>query len=443
MGGQHYPERFCAVTDIASYTWNPRCCLPYESEIARISKFCYLNAISWEIARLNSDVRTMIRQRANETLEIRIPKSLAIPNTRTRICPCCIRFGYHSRFHQIKGVNRCFLHGTILENGIIDYEHNEELHGTTSDSFGGIVERLINNDTLLQEIREFEKNMQKKQPYIFDLICPDYFEWFNPIWHKSSTDLYRRVMFGQQTSTGLCRLVYSISNHLIDETNNVIAQNLISAYTINGSDRPLHVTNPTKFYTRCDNVPSELTGSTTGWCLNHIITRTTLESFNGQLFLYNRYLWNAVLSKKSILSYRQKAVTITNMLITRHYSEEIVGHKYWSRVGEKPYPSYLNCDGLFNSSPERYSRRYYPHALQFILYPLLEDLYNSVCEKVMQLLIQNLLPETTKQLEDVAHLIGKLPQYAIVIYPNRTELFACEPEKGDKTEQRSDSGQDC
>ena len=96
-----------------SYTWSSSFVLPYESKWSIEEKFCYLNALH------------SIGSGKNK-INIPVPEDYKTYSTKKgapfyehceKICPICIRSGYHSVIHNLEYLDYCFIHsGTRLES---------------------------------------------------------------------------------------------------------------------------------------------------------------------------------------------------------------------------------------------------------------------------------------------------------------------------------------
>ena len=111
------------LTKNTTYTWKDEYRLPYESDWSKIAKFSFLNGISWTSVYSNFRLRKKILGEPSDQFFTKMPKFKAKKfypyknGYRTidkfdvyQMCPVCMKYGYHSKLHEIEGVERCFLH---------------------------------------------------------------------------------------------------------------------------------------------------------------------------------------------------------------------------------------------------------------------------------------------------------------------------------------------
>lgn len=216
-----------------SYTWRDYLYRPYESLWSLIQKFCMLNGITEatfhkdlckKISKSNDVLQdfnlyhiyrgtTSAANDINRALNI-TEKNYSILNCFTvnrmktymkedlYYCPKCMKYGYHSIFHQLNFMNKCFIHkeqSLIAANGqkySLLFSQREPYEGL--EGFPNTKDITLYKDSLLSEINE----MKFELPESIKIIDPNYEKYNYPVLsklHSSTKKLMCSLMFGNNT----------------------------------------------------------------------------------------------------------------------------------------------------------------------------------------------------------------------------------------------------
>lgn len=212
-----------------SYTWRDDFYRPYESLWSLIQKFCMLNSISeadfhkdlcnkigystvklqafspYHIYRMTSLSKSNINKALNITEKnFEVLNCFSVNNLETYMhkdlfyCTICMKYGYHSMFHQLKFLNNCFIHEkqslikapnqlyAILLSRKKPYEGLDVLPNAN--------DIVSNKDLLLKDLINFSL----KLPESIRVIDPDYKKYHHPEvtdLNKSTIKLVYSIMF--------------------------------------------------------------------------------------------------------------------------------------------------------------------------------------------------------------------------------------------------------
>lgn len=157
-----------------SCSWRPGTLRPFESEMSFGSKYCYLNRIRfseleksftdflplgernphdgcyWNVdsfdfdalARYLGEPSSLVNTLSLKKIKLGpYQQKLCVQDNESEynykdliICPTCLANGYHSSLHQMRWLDKCFIHGTILEG----------IYGFLSAEFKSLNQRLFN-----------------------------------------------------------------------------------------------------------------------------------------------------------------------------------------------------------------------------------------------------------------------------------------------------------
>lgn len=155
-----------------SYTWKDSYCLPFETAWARIAKFSYLNGLSWSYVQQKTKLRHYICTQFEKEIVLNIPDFfLRKKNFEDfKICPECMKYGYQSVLHQIKGLDFCFLHKCSLIT--VSPKQLESSKYGTYEFIEIKTENLIKNIELYSLLQEYIEKIQKEQLLDTKFILP-------------------------------------------------------------------------------------------------------------------------------------------------------------------------------------------------------------------------------------------------------------------------------
>lgn len=159
-------EQFMQTTLQLTPTWNPRFALPYESDWSIREKYTFMNAVPRYILKI-CEIRNL-RASSEETIPFlnqlkRVELMQFTNDYQMRICPECIKYGYHSNLHQLLLYDTCFIHkSTNLITTNISFQYNDEPHNYYATNNITTVNNIVENEQLLNKIikatQEFTEN---------------------------------------------------------------------------------------------------------------------------------------------------------------------------------------------------------------------------------------------------------------------------------------------
>ena len=156
-----------------SYTWNNSYVLPYESEWSICSKFCYLNGLNIREYKhyKNKIYKPPTTYNIAMLRDIYFSRSL---HKYVHVCPKCIKYGYHSVFHQSSLFSHCFIHKhkklqeTKYPYGLTDYYNNRINFYTINTDI--TIENIVKNKVLLNEINNISTNIKLNDTKTYHLL---------------------------------------------------------------------------------------------------------------------------------------------------------------------------------------------------------------------------------------------------------------------------------
>ena len=151
------------------YTWKPQYILPYESNISIGTKFCILNGYNRWNSSLNKNQRDILFDHSTEYDSEKFGPIYfrhILDYRNIKYCSICIKNGYHSLFHQIQGIQKCFIHRTetLVENNQYQFSNRYDNLDDIFD-YSAIPCKCIDNVAIRREILESikEKEIEKEQ----------------------------------------------------------------------------------------------------------------------------------------------------------------------------------------------------------------------------------------------------------------------------------------
>lgn len=211
-----------------TYTWKNEYILPYESYFSIRSKFCYLNGKSWYW--FDTYGRRVVNIEKNNYLDSNLSnikiKQFNIKDDKIKICPICMRYGYHSYFHNSSLVYNCFIHSSkkLIELSKDDIQQSN----TGIYAFSDVtVENIVNAYNILNPlISRFTKHQNKID--LLHIICRTYNQT-KP--HDSSTIIIQEYYFGNKkiNNNSNYKILKKISSKEIFTKNEEIYNRIISS----------------------------------------------------------------------------------------------------------------------------------------------------------------------------------------------------------------------
>lgn len=209
-----------------TYTWKNKYILPYESYFSIRAKFCFLNGKSWYWFDIHG--RKLLNVSKNIHLESNL-KNIRFEQLRfeddIKICPVCIKYGYHSYFHNSVLVDKCFIHPTIK---LVTLKQEDIKHSNSGIyKFADVsTENIINATNLLNtSISRFTKHQNNIE--LIHMICRDY-NIVHP--YNSSMTLIQKYYFGNNVEeSNNYNILKEIPSKSIYSLNKVIYNKIISS----------------------------------------------------------------------------------------------------------------------------------------------------------------------------------------------------------------------
>lgn len=214
-----------------SYTWRDYLYRPYESLWSLVEKFCMLNGMteaefqknichktapttkwlrefkSYYVFRCTALLPKDIDNNFNITQKnYSILKCFSVNRLETYMnedlyyCPECMKYGYHSIFHQLKFMNNCFIHKK--QPLIIVKNMNYALFFSQRNSYKEmeivptVRDITLNKNFLLSKIKKLHFNL----PECIKVIDPNYKKYKFPkipTMNESTKKLLHSIMFGE------------------------------------------------------------------------------------------------------------------------------------------------------------------------------------------------------------------------------------------------------
>ncbi|MBR4085268.1 MAG: hypothetical protein IKK33_13405 [Lachnospiraceae bacterium] len=447
---------------IVSYTWKDEYCLPYESRWSRIAKFCYLNGLSWSTVRHNITLRHSITcGDLPKHFYIHMPhfngqyKHLYASNFTNigrieahKMCIKCMKYGYHSLLHEIKGIDYCFLHNCKLTE-IPEEKLNASQSGTYE--FAEVkTEYLIKNQKIKEELTQYIQRRASNEiissSYIF--LMPIKNIHYNRC-YDSTNRLYQKIFLLQdRISLQGCECIRTINKENIENDNTLLVDNFMKCYAkyvieegwwknnlLEGSfDNAVNYHKELFIKKDCEN-QNILKGDSLGWCLMEIMSElirdfyTDLNDWKATISCLNKLRHDTVINKKNVHKY---AIAFAYQAVTGAASADNIfttNSKHWKKTSSQVSfgLSTYNELGYFHELTEFY--KYSPtRASQYIVYPIMKDLLYNLINQAEYMMLNNIIKLEYKFINTLTPEIWKVPQYVVFYYKNRVEIYRCEQE---------------
>lgn len=447
--------------NINNYTWKDEYCLPYESKWSKIAKFCFLNGTSWATVQHNWRLREEICGKSSDRFFSYIPKFKAkkyYPYGKGyhfiekydvyRMCPVCMKHGYHSSLHEIEGFDYCFLHKCKLKE--ISREQFFASQNGTYEFWDVKAENIVSNKSLAAEIERFVQRRAEEK-----LISSNYFFFSHysvndfDRCYESTGRLYQRLYLLQdEVELYGCRCITSLSVQEIDEVNKQYLERIMHHLVRNIQEKAF-------FYNFLDDKSFEegvsycidsfqqsgikskyvLREESLAWCVIAVASEEIRKVFD-DLDDWNEAIQHLRERKYDYPEEKKKtnkfAVILAFQAITGSVGPENI-EQYFSKCWTKWSPSVSFKLPVYDQLSYVHQTMAYhdgspTEASQYIVYPIVKDLFYELIFQAKGLFEQGIIKPEYECLHKMKSSIWKVPQYAVFYYPDRVEVYRCNPD---------------
>ena len=428
-----------------TYTWKEEYGLPLETKWSRIAKFCFLNGLSWSYVENNKKLKNLIYHDYNVDFYYQIPDYMLnkSKNFSLKICPKCMKHGYHSFLHQIEGMKFCFLHKTSLIP--ISQEKVNASRDGTYNFLQIKTENLIQNRELLMLIRSFISDRESEGILLANIIFPRYAKWGIKECYKSTQHLFQKRFLNQNHITdNRVKCIKSICFENIDVENKKLANDFLNSYSKWLLQNDFYSSNykfeemlqhiKKRHIPSNSTVPYQLSEEVLGWCVMKIMLDIIEEIFDNYddwektVLDVNRFSNNNLRSSK-IIKYSVilafEAITAT----TSFRNAVCINSDYWNHNANKcSFGLDVHYELGHYLEPYRlYGSRSQMKASQYTVFPIVKDLFEEISKQAYNMLKNGIIKLDPEQINKLTSDIWKVPQYEILYYNNRTEIYRCDP----------------
>lgn len=444
-----------------NYTWKDEYSLPYESKWSKIAKFCFLNGLSWATVQQNWRLREEICGKSLDRFFSYMPKFKTKKHYPygirdyffekygvCRMCPACMKYGYHSSLHEIEGFEYCFLHKCELL-GI----PREQLYASqkgTYEFWDVKVENIVRNMSLAKEIDRFiqrkkEENLISSNYFFFNHYGVDDFERC----YESTSQLYQKLYLLQdEVKLYGCQCIKLFPVKEINGVNKHYLDRIMHHWVRNIQEKPffnnfLEDKSFEEGVAYCidsfqqPDIKSKyiLREESLAWCVIAVASEEIRRKFDDlndwneavQCLREQKYFYPE--EKKKISKF---ATILAFQAITGSIGAENI-EQYVSKCWTKWSPpvnfklpvydqlSYVHQTMAYHDgSPTQ--------ASQYVVYPIVEDLFYELISQAKYMLEQGVIKPEYDCLHKLRSNIWKVPQYAVFYYMDRVEVFRCNPD---------------
>jgi hypothetical protein len=202
-------------------TWKPSFALPYESDWSIREKFSFMNAVAPYTVKV-CEIENLRASTAEEIPFINQLKSSKhskfMDDYKVRVCPECIKYGYHSYLHQLSLYDYCFIHkdtkiittDTYVKTTGYVPNYYETNHTTT-------VKSVVDNGQLLKDIIKVSKEFTDNR--IIEYINFNYEKERENVIFNSRKTFFRSRIFLQTSTVDDVRKVLTVEKKDFTEVN--------------------------------------------------------------------------------------------------------------------------------------------------------------------------------------------------------------------------------
>ena len=443
-----------------SYTWKEEYALPYESKWGRIAKFCYLNGLSWSYVLKTSEIRKKICQDPSHEFYLETPRftpgkiirsTLMSKFEAYRFCPKCMKYGYHSYLHEIAGIDYCFLHGCALID--IPSDKFEASKNGTYEFVDVKTEDIINNEDILNLINQYIHQRMTEGPTANSYI------FFNPQSYSSITDgcyestrlLYEKHFFLiEDTVLKKSKCISKTNKKDVDKRNKILFNDKVITNTggnkIEKRDLPACLSDKkfaeiVSYYKNLfirENTHSRhfFGEDVLGACFIKVISDAIRKAFrNFEDWDYTQaYLNNyGVNQPEEIKTPYRLAIVLAYQAITNSYLRDntvTMDSRHWCSVryllqsyGLPVYEEF----GYFHQRSE-FQEGSIAKEAYYIVYPIINDLFWELVNQATYIFENKIIDLDKNSITELSSKIWKPPQYVVMYYKDRVEIYRCDPE---------------
>lgn len=429
-----------------SFTWKKEYCLPLETPLARISKFCFLNGLPWSYVMKNTRLRNEICVETETSILYDLSPHMITDKVHMpfRICPQCMKYGYQSHLHEINGMNYCFLHKDKLIH--VPAEYLKASRDGSYKFMNVCVENLIHNKELFSLIQKFMDRIVAEEFLKDQYIFPYHGKSERKVCYKSTERLFQKFhLLQDDVNIHGCKCIQSIPFNDIDNENMTLKQDILVNYTKYSIQRNNFIFESMTFEESTHYIqdllmqkshdPYYISNDVLGWCFSKIIWDMIEKNFNG----YDD--WEKTVrvinshSRKEIIAdnIEKYAIVLAFQAITGATAADnavCYNSSYWHRnssicsFGIDVYEEL----GFYHEPYQLYGSCEKRKATQYTVFPILQDLFDDLTNQAYRMLKKRTIKLDTAYLSKLKANIWDVPQYAVLYYQNRTDIYRCEPD---------------
>lgn len=434
-----------------SYTWKDSYCLPFETAWARIAKFSYLNGLSWSYVQQKTKLRNYICTQFEKEIDLNIPDFFSKKKIFEdfKICPECMKYGYQSVLHQIKGLDFCFLHKCSLIT--VSPKQLESSKYGTYEFIEIKTENLIKNIELYSLLQEYIEKIQKEQLLDTKFILPqsNNDSIIRPCSENTERLFHRMVLLQDEVEIYGCKCIQNLKIDSIDAKNERLAKEILKSfakynleynnlrYFINDFEEAFLYMQTIFLRERSSSsVPYQLTEEVLGWCVFKIIWdvienlfggydewEKTVYAVNGDskicMTTDNIDKYAVVLAYQAITSATSasKVVCPNCRLWFRNTNICNFGLNVYEELGDYCEPHWVHVNNIYRK------------ATQYIVFPIINDLFEDLTNQAYIMFKNAVIQLKPDNICELTPDIWRVPQYVVLYYRDRTEIYKCEPDE--------------
>ena len=446
-----------------SYTWKDEYLLPLESYWSRIAKFCFLNGFSWYNVQHNTELRKLISGSYFSDFYLFIPPFYLKESIKFdgyyyffqskynahKICPICMNYGYHSVLHEIEGLNYCVFHKcNLIKINSKDF-YNSRFG--TYEFWNVRVENIVKNGYISNEIMEFVRKQEKENFISSNCFFIDSKKnGRKNKCYESTERLYQNIVLLQDDIVLYgCKCISFMQCKDIEQINNDLFEHII-AYHIQSmkeknffyfkfrDDNEIRQFLITNYARKGKHGEFLLKDDLLGWCFITIATEAIKRNF------YSLDDWNVTFN--SLYDYTDMYLKIqgkVNKIAIILAVQALTGTMFpgviqlpcswnWAKghkITNCNLPLYFEIGQIKETIP--FLRGSPTEAGQYIVYPIIKDLFYDLVHRASTILKQNLNMVDKQFIRNLVNDLWIIPQYAVFYFKDRVEIYRCDPEPGE------------
>ena len=452
-----------------SYTWKEEYGLPYESQWGRIAKFCFLNGLPWNHIINNTKLKNAICDDIPRWPYVSIPIAKN-PNIKqlagkrildvNKMCPECMKYGFHSSLHETEGMNHCFIHNCQLIRIPTD-KFYQSAQGTY-DFFDVKTENIIRNEEIANKLLAYKKKLATSNIISNHFISFAYNRTNNSIrFYESTERLYQRLVLLQDNIElyGCKQLILLNSNDINDEKRRII-ENGVHTHLKNIKELKcmscvlyeMSYNDAVNFcidicYKRKEGGKYAFERDMLGLCFINALSKLiriffkdlhewedfatlackesesldyTYLNFESRIESEYEYIckyekWKYITFHNTKEDIYKLAIIIVYYAITDSFSTYTLTEENSNRWGEQ----YFHLD--FSLPINRIMNE-----PEYVIYPIIEDLLQNLINQACYMIETGIIKPGYENLIELNQSIWKVPQYIIINYNERIEVYRCD-----------------